>query len=145
MSMDISSIAMLNNISSSVEKLKASENSEGAAFASALQDEIQNLSGISDSAALSAVLPGAAALGTTTNLTDLSEMLASKSGRQAINAMAENSLSSIVTASGEDDNDGTSSMLSKLLDSEHDSGEQMTKVLTDLMEILNTSSEKNEN
>ena len=125
-------------------------NSTESVFASALRDEIAQLrekSSEEDASAASLLSDSAGMLFGTTeslsntsgmNLGELSQMLASTSGRQAIAAMAEASLNSIVFSSSEDNQQ--TSMLDSLLQD----GSSVQEELADTLEqILNRLEEGN--
>lgn len=111
--------------------LKTADNTTKAAFASALQDEIEQ---IQERNELSLALSGASALGVTSNLSDLSEMMGSTSGRQAIMAMAESSLNSVLFDTTE--NEASYSVLDSMLTTESTAQQELATVLQNLLNVL---------
>lgn len=113
---------------------KAAESAETedktAAFAQALREEIDNLQQRSE---LGKALAGSPVLGVAADLSNISEMLESESGRQAINAMADNAMASIVFGKNDQsDQDSVLNSLTKVNTTE----QSLEDALKDVLEIL---------
>lgn len=112
---------------------KAAESAEtedkGAAFAEALKQEIDNLQQRNE---LGNALAGSSLLGVTENLNDVSEMLKTESGRQAIGALADNAMASIVFGTSDSDQDSLLRSMTQVNTSE----QSLEEALKDVLEIL---------
>lgn len=112
---------------------KAAESAEtedkGAAFAEALRAEIDNLQQRSE---LETALGGSSLLGVTENLNNVSEMLKTESGRQAIGALADNAMASIVFGTNNSDQNALLRSMTQVNTSE----QSLEEALKDVLEIL---------
>lgn len=112
---------------------KAAESAETedktAAFAEALKAEIDNLQQRSE---LETALGGSSLLGVTENLNDVSEMLKTESGRQAIGALADNAMASIVFGTNNSDQNALLRSMTQVNTSE----QSLEEALKDVLEIL---------
>lgn len=113
----------------------ADKDSQTAAFAQALKEELENLQ---RSGGLENALAGASTFGVTANAYDISEMMKTESGRKAINAMADNAMMSIVFGNG--DSNDKDSVLNTLTRSNLSSEQRLEDALKDILEVLGTSS-----
>lgn len=112
---------------------KAAESAEtedkGAAFAEALKAEIDNLQQRNE---LETALGGSSLLGVTENLNNVSEMLKTESGRQAIGALADNAMASIVFGTNNSDQNALLRSMTQVNTSE----QSLEEALKDVLEIL---------
>ncbi|MBD5531965.1 MAG: hypothetical protein HDQ98_07170 [Lachnospiraceae bacterium] len=112
---------------------KAAESAEtedkGAAFAEALRAEIDNLQQRNE---LETALGGSSLLGVTENFNNVSEMLKTESGRQAIGALADNAMASIVFGTNNSDQDSLLRSMTQVNTSE----QSLEEALKDVLEIL---------
>ena len=100
-----------------------------AAFAAALREELDNLQQRSE---LGNALAGSSVLGVTENLENVSEMLKTESGRQAIGAMADNAMASIVFGTNNSEQDSLLKSMTQVNTSE----QSLEEALKDILEIL---------
>ena len=112
---------------------KAAESAETedktAAFAEALKEEIDNLQQRNE---LETALGGSSLLGVTENLNNVSEMLKTESGRQAIGALADNAMASIVFGTNNSDQNSLLRSMTQVNTSE----QSLEEALKDVLEIL---------
>ena len=112
---------------------KAAESAEtedkGAAFAEALRAEFDNLQQRNE---LETALGGSSLLGVTENFNNVSEMLKTESGRQAIGALADNAMASIVFGTNNSDQDSLLRSMTQVNTSE----QSLEEALKDVLEIL---------
>lgn len=112
---------------------KAAESAETedktVAFAEALKAEIENLQQRNE---LEIALGGSSLLGVTENLSNVSEMLKTESGRQAIGAMADNAMASIVFGTNNSDQNSLLRSMTQVNTSE----QSLEEALKDVLEIL---------
>lgn len=113
---------------------KAAEGTETgnktAVFAEALRKEIDNLQQQSE---LGDALASSSLFGVTEDFSNVSEMLKTESGRQAIGAMADHAMTSIVFGTNNSEQD---SVLQSLNQSSHTSEQSLEEALKDILEIL---------
>ncbi|MBD5467900.1 MAG: hypothetical protein HDR21_07085 [Lachnospiraceae bacterium] len=112
---------------------KAAESAETedktAAFAEALKTEIDNLQQRNE---LETALGDSSLLGVTENLNNVSEMLKTESGRQAIGALADNAMASIVFGTNNSDQNSLLRSMTQVNTSE----QSLEEALKDVLEIL---------
>lgn len=112
---------------------KAAESAETedktVAFAEALKEEINNLQQRNE---LQTALGDSSLLGVTENLNDVSEMLKTESGRQAIGALADNAMASIVFGTNNSDQNSLLRSMTQVNTSE----QSLEEALKDVLEIL---------
>lgn len=101
-----------------------------AAFAEALRAEMDNLQ---QSSELGKALAASPVLGATADLSNVSEMLKTESGREAIGAMADNAMASIVFGTSNSDQN---SVLQSLTQMNRTSEQSLEEALKDVLEIL---------
>lgn len=100
-----------------------------AAFAEALREELDQLSQRSE---LSKALAASSLLGATADLSNVSEMLKTESGRGAISAMADNALASIVFGTSDSEQNSVLKSMTQVSTSE----QSLEEALKDVLEIL---------
>lgn len=112
---------------------KAAESAETedktTAFAEALKAEIDNLQQRNE---LVTALGDSSLLGVTENLNNVSEMLKTESGRQAIGALADNAMASIVFGTNNSDQNSLLRSMTQVNTSE----QSLEEALKDVLEIL---------
>lgn len=100
-----------------------------AVFAEALREEIDNLQQRNE---LGKALSASSLLGVTENFNDVSEMLKTENGRQAIGALADHALTSIVFGTSNSDQNTLLNSMTQV----NTSQQSLEEALKDVLEIL---------
>lgn len=126
-----------DSLTQAVEGTGAESKDVKSVFATALSDEINRLTANSE---ISMALSGAMALGRTAGFNDLSGMMESESGRNAIAAMAEQNLNSFIFGTNNLNNDNSIYTSSLYQTGYLSSGQsQLAEVLQNLLERLDNA------
>ncbi|MCM1537847.1 MAG: hypothetical protein NC254_05570 [bacterium] len=120
---------------------KAAEGAETedktVAFAEALREELDNLQQRNE---LGRALAGSSLVGTTADLSNVSEMLKTESGREAIGALADNAMASIVFGTNNSEQNSILNTMTRVNTSE----QSLEEALKDVLEILESKGASDE-
>ncbi len=129
-----SALRAVTEAAQAVQDAGADEDTSKAVFAEALRAALDDMEQEHD---LGSVLSGSSVFGNMSNYYDISEMMKSESGRQAINALADNALTSVVF--GREDDSDQDSVLNTLIKGDHSTEQRLEDALRDVLEVLESS------